>query len=210
MPIRRRALVQAVAASLSLPALARAQQGNGDQATPAQTAAWETPRTLGNPKAPTQVVEFFSLTCTHCAAFAQETFPKVEKNLINTGKIHWIFRDFPLDRVAVDAVLVGRALPPDRYVPFLLAMFASQDRWAFAQGVDPKEEIEKMALLAGMNRATFDAAWNDTALRDWILQEQAVAQKKYDIDATPTFLINGTKHSGQMSYDEFVKLIPNA
>ncbi len=204
MPIRRRTLVQAAAATLLAPALARAQS-----ATPEQTKSWETPRTLGDPKAPTEVVEFFSLTCTNCARFASETFHQIEENLIKTGKVRWEFRDFPLDRVALQAEMVARALPPTQYSRFLSAMFATQDRWAFG-AADPQAEIEKMALLAGMNKATFDAAWNDAALRDWILAEQKAAEDKYNINSTPTFLINGVKKEGEMSYDEFAKLIPNA
>lgn len=206
MPIRRRTLLGAAAAGLAVPAMAHAQQA----ATAAQTTAWETPRTLGDANAKTEVQEFFSLTCTHCAAFAQETFPDIEKNLIKTGKVRWVFHDFPLDRVALQAAMVARALPPDRYTPFILALFASQDRWAFAEGINVQDEIWKMAALAGMNRATFDAAWADTALQTWILTSQAADQKKYGIDATPTFLVNGVKHAGEMGYGDFVKLIPNA
>ena len=80
--------------------------------------------------------EFFSLTCTHCAAFARETMPQVKKDLIDTGKVRWVFHDFPLDQVALTAAMVARYLPPDRYEPFINALFASQDRWAFARGVN--------------------------------------------------------------------------
>jgi protein-disulfide isomerase len=165
---------------------------------------------MGDPKAPTEVIEYFSLTCTHCAAFANDTFPEVEQKLINTGKVRWVFRDFPLDRLALQGEMVARALPLSEYPKFLLAMFASQDRWAFAPEGDPENEVEKMALLAGLDKATFDAAWNDAALRNWILANQEAAQKQYGIDSTPTFIINGQKHPGEMSYDEFAKLIPNA
>jgi protein-disulfide isomerase len=209
MTTPRRALFS-LAASLAVPVLARAQDQPAVPPTAVQTAAWESPRGLGSADAKTEVQEFFSLTCTHCAAFAQATFPKVEKDLIDTGKVRWVFRDFPLDRVALRAAMVARALPPERYTPFVLALLASQDRWAFAQGVDPRDEIWKMAALAGMNRATFDAAWNDTALRDWILAGQSEAQKKYGIDATPSFLVNGKKASGEMDYEQFAKLIASA
>jgi protein-disulfide isomerase len=224
MPLRRRQLVS-TAAVMAVPVLAprlvRAQPApatgagaganpEAPPATPAETSAWETPRTVGHPKAKNTVQEFFSLTCTHCAAFARESFPEVRKRLIDTGKVLWVFHDFPLDRVALEAAMVARALPPDRYEPFITALFAAQDRWAFATGIDPTDELWKMAALAGMSRATFDAATNDTALRDWILSNQTQDEKRYGIDATPTFLVNGQKHAGEMSYDEFAKLIPNA
>ena len=98
------------------------------------------------------VGEWFSLTCTHCAAFAQETFPQIKAELIDTGKVRWVFRDFPLDQVALTAAMVARALPPDRYEPFIRALFANQDRWAFAQGVNRTDELWKTAALAGMSR----------------------------------------------------------
>ena len=209
MPISRRTLFSLVG-SLALPSLAAAQGQSAGATSAAQTVAWEGPRGLGSADAKVEVQEFFSLTCTHCAAFAQTTFPKIEKNLIDLGKVRWVFRDFPLDRVALQAAMVARALPPARYTPFVLALLSSQDRWAFAQGVDSRDEIWKMAALAGMNRASFDAAWNDTTLRDWILAQQSEAEKKYGIDATPSFLIDGKKASGEMDYDQFARLIANA
>ncbi|HSU06386.1 MAG TPA: DsbA family protein [Acetobacteraceae bacterium] len=186
-----------------MPALAQAQG-----ATAIQTAAWETERALGSPQAKNRVSEWFSLTCTHCARFAQETFPQIRKDLIDTGKVIWVFEDFPLDRVALQAAMVARALPPDRYEPFIMALFASQDRWAFAQGVDSTKELWNMAALAGMNRPTFEAAIGDSALQSWILAQQNNAEKKYQIDATPSFVVNGKKYSGEMSYSDFVKLLP--
>jgi len=209
MPITRRHLLPLVAAGLAAPSIVRAQSAAQPTATAVQTAAWESERAVGSPTAKATVDEWFSLTCTHCARFAQETFPQVENNLIKPGKVRWVFRDFPLDRVALQAAMVSRALPPDRYQTFILALFASQDRWAFAPGVDYTKELWNMAALAGITRATFDAAINDTALQDWILAQQAAAGKKYGIDATPSFVINGKKYSGEMSYADFVKLLPD-
>lgn len=167
-------------------------------------------RTVGRPDAKVTVQEFFSLTCTHCAAFAGETFPRIRKGLIDTGKVVWVFRDFPLDQVALLAAQVARYLPAERYEAFILALFANQDRWAFAEGVNSQDELWKIAALAGMSKATFDQAVADTGLRDWILQQRASAQKEWNVDATPTFVINGQKYAGERSYDEFVKLIPDA
>jgi len=163
---------------------------------------------MGSKDAKVTVEEWFSLTCIHCAHFAGETFPDVKKNLIDTGKVLWVFKDFPLDQVALKAAMVARALPPAQYEPFIMALFNSQDRWAFAPGADPQKELWSMAALDGMSRATFDAAFNDTALQDWILTNQKLAESKYSIDATPSFVMNGKKYSGEMSYDEFVKLLP--
>src|SRR5579863_1861871 len=93
-----------------------------------------TTRSLGPDTAKVTVTEFFSLTCTHCAAFARETMPAVEKDLIQPGKVRFVYHDFPLDQVALTAAMVARYLPPAQYYPFISALFASQDRWAFARG----------------------------------------------------------------------------
>ncbi|MDE2581684.1 MAG: DsbA family protein [Rhodospirillales bacterium] len=217
-PLRRRTLLPLLATGLAAPVLlARsasaastgASSGASPAATAAQTAAWESPRTLGSPSAKVVVNEWFSLTCTHCAHFSQTTFPEARKKLIETGKVRWVFRDFPLDKVALQAAQVARALPPDRYTAFVLALFADQDRWAFASGVNYAKALWQMAALAGMDRPTFDAAVGDTSLRTWILTQQDMAEKKWKIDATPSFVINGRMIAGEMSYDEFLKQLPS-
>ena len=212
----RRTLLALLAAGTAVPLLAPRAARAADApaapaaaaATAAQTTAWEGPRTLGNPAAKFVVEEWFSLTCTHCANFSQTTFPEIRKKLIDTGKVRWVFRDFPLDKVALEAAQVARALPPDHYATFILALFADQDRWAFASGVDYTKALWQMAALDGLDRATFDTAVADTGLRDWILAQQTMAEKKWKIDATPSFVINGKMVAGEMPYDSFVKQLP--
>ena len=134
-PLSRRTLLPLLTAGLAAP-FVLARPAHAAAPTAAQTAAWESPRTLGSADAKSVVEEWFSLTCTHCADFSQTTFPVLRKKLIDTGKVRWVFRDFPLDKVALLAAQVARALPPERYAAFILALFAEQDRWAFASGVD--------------------------------------------------------------------------
>ena len=102
-----------------------------------------TERSIGKPDAQVTVTEWFSLTCTHCAHFAHDTMPQIKSDLIDTGKLRYVFHDFPLDQVALTAAMVARALPPERYEPFIAALFASQDRWAFARGVNTTEELAR-------------------------------------------------------------------
>jgi protein-disulfide isomerase len=180
-------------------------------ATPTQEGDQRrTERTLGDPAAKVTVQEFFSLTCSHCAAFARGTMPQIEKDLIEPGKVRFVFHDFPLDQVALTAAMVARYLPPTQYYPFVSALFATQDRWAFARGINNTEEIWKLAALAGMSRATFDQAVVDTDLKNWILQQQQADQDHWKIDSTPSFVINGQKTAGEMDFDAFRKLLPDA
>lgn len=169
----------------------------------------EAERSLGDPSAKVTVAEFFSLTCIHCAAFARETMPQVEKDLIQPGKVRFVYHDFPLDQIALTAAMVARYLPPAQYYPFISALFASQDRWAFARGVNNTDEIWKIAALAGMSRDTFNKAVADTDLKNWILTQQKHDEEQFNIDSTPTFVIDGKKYPGEMSYDAFRKVLPN-
>jgi protein-disulfide isomerase len=200
--ISRRFLMTTGAAALgvaAIPAIGRA----ADAAPPAT----EGPRFIGSPTAPVTVEEFFSLTCTHCAHFSNTTMPDVLTKLVNTGKLRIIYHDFPLDAVALEAAMIARWLPAAEYFPFCSALFASQDSWAFAAGINYTDQLWKMAALAGMSRSTFDQAIADTSLKNWIQTQQVADEKMYNIEATPTFLINGKAQAGDMSYDEFVSAI---
>jgi protein-disulfide isomerase len=210
MQLTRRTLLSiagSAAVVLGLPGVLRTAR-----AQPAPAAGEDerkTLRSLGDPGAKVTVAEFFSLTCTHCAAFARDTMPQLEKNLIEPGKLRFVFHDFPLDQVALTAAMVARSLPPTRYYPFISALFANQDRWAFARGINSTEELWKMAALAGMSRVTFDKAVADTDLRSWILAQQQQDQDHWKIDSTPSFVINDKTFSGEMGYDAFRKLLPD-
>ncbi|HVY16068.1 MAG TPA: DsbA family protein [Rhodopila sp.] len=200
MRFSRRFLLTAVPALAAMPAVT--------------SAAWAQDETraerfIGKPDAKTTVNEYFSLTCTHCAAFSMETLPQIKKNLIDTGQVKWVFHDYPLDQVALQAAMVARYLPVNRYEPFINALFATQDTWAFNRGADPTDQLWKTAALAGMSRTTFDKAIADTSLRDWIVKQQQADTDKWKIDSTPSFVINGQKYAGEMSYDAFRKLLPS-
>jgi protein-disulfide isomerase len=195
---------------LAVVACATLAQGIGFPVAVRADDLTEAERSIGRPDAKYTVNEYFSLTCSHCAGFAAETMPKVKSELIATGKVRWVFNDYPLDQIALLAAQVARYLPVDRYEPFVDALFATQDRWAFARDANHTEELWKTAGLAGMSRATFDKAVADDGLKNWILKQQQADQDKWKIDSTPSFVINGTKYAGEMSYDAFRKLIPDA
>ena len=198
MPVTRRLLLAAPALLAFAPA----------HAQPADLRMAE--RSLGAADAKVVVTEWFSLTCTHCAAFQKETFGQVRAKLIDTGRVRYVWRDFPLDQVALTAAMVARALPPERYEPFITALLASQDRWAFARGVNSTDELAKFAALAGLSRASFDKTIADTGLKQAILAAQDEGEKKFGVSSTPTFVMNGKPTSGAVSYDDFAKAVDAA
>ena len=200
MFLSRRTLLAAMAAAPALIPQARAADADPRMAD----------RVLGTDTAKVTMQEFFSLTCTHCAAWSREVFPEVKAKLIDTGKLRYIYRDFPLDRVALTAAMVARALAPIRYEGFVSALFASQDSWAFARGVDSTAELYKRAALAGMPRALFDATIADEGLRNAILAEQQAGADRYKVDSTPTFVINETPHAGEQPYEAIAGFVAAA
>ncbi|RFD20457.1 thiol:disulfide interchange protein [Komagataeibacter melaceti] len=205
MPIKRRTLLALAPALLT---------GGGLLSSRAMAQAADprmSIRAAGNPSAKVHVEEWFSLTCTHCARFAAEVFPEIRSKLIDTGKVYYIFRDFPLDGDALTAAMVARSLPPERYEAFVLALLSSQDHWAFQQGVDHTEEIGKMAALAGMSSDLFQQTIHDEGLRHAIMEEEDRAQMQYKIDGTPTFRFNNREQvSQELSYEEFAKKVEAA
>ena len=200
MNITRRSALAFMGTSALVPAFAHADQ----------VPLTETARTLGSPKAPVTVLEFYSLTCPHCGEFATYTMPEIKTKLIDTGKVRFVYHDFPLDQVALKAAQVARYMPVAEYYPFVEALFASQDDWAFQQGESYHDRIFKYAALAGMDQATYDKAWNDETLGKWILAGQQQDEKNYGVDATPTFIINGFKHAGALDYAGFEALVVKA
>ncbi len=169
MRLHRRSVLSLVGASLVAPSAFAATGSSSSAATPFSE------RSIGSPTAPVTAIEYFSLTCTHCAEFGTVTMPQVKPNLVDTGKLRIVYRDFPLDDVALMAAQVARYLPVDQYYPFIEALFASQNDWAFAPGINYKQSIYKYAALAGMDQDTNNAALADTKLRALILNEQQVA-----------------------------------
>ncbi len=172
-------------------------------------------RAIGRADAPVVVREFFSLTCGHCATFHRDTLPRVKKELVETGRLRFVFHDFPLDQIALTAAVVARHLPAASYEPFVGALLASQERWAFARGVNTTDELAKMAALAGMGRAAFDAAVADQALRTEILKARDDSARIWSIDSTPSFVFNGPgaknqKAAGARPFDDFARLVQQA
>jgi protein-disulfide isomerase len=159
---------------------------------------------LGAENAPVTIIEYASMTCPHCAAFEVQTFPKLKEKYIDTGKVRYIMREYPLDRLAAAAFMVARCAGPDKYNPLIETMFAQQQKWAVKEPIPPLMAIAKQA---GFTQQTFEACINDTALLNKVQQMRDRGTQKFKVDSTPTFFINGERHSGAMSMDELDKIL---
>ncbi len=181
---------------------------------PAALAQEQTPkqtpddRVLGKADAPITIFEYASLTCPHCAAFDRETLPKVKENWIDTGKAKLIFRDFPLDGLALRAAMLARCAPPDRFYGFINTLFQSQQTWEHAK--DPIEALGHIARLGGMTEEQFQACMKNEQVSNAVVGSETLAQKEYGVNSTPTFFINGTRLDGAQPYDAFDKALAAA
>jgi protein-disulfide isomerase len=195
----RRSFLALAAAGIALPGLARAQTAEADPRLAV--------RSTGQADAPVTVIEYFSLTCGHCAAFHRDTWPRVKRELVETGRMRMVWRDFPLDQLALAAAGVARSLPPDRYEPFVSTLLATQDRWAFNRNADPKAELFKLAAVAGMDRETFERAIVDAPLQRAILEMRLKGQQEHNVSSTPTFVFGSRTVPGNMPFDRFASLV---
>jgi len=162
-------------------------------------------RVLGNADAPITIFEYASLTCPHCAAFNADTMPKVKSEWIDTGKAKLIYRDFPLDRLALNAALVARCVPKERFFDFVDSLFKDQTNWAEMK--ETAKSLERVGELSGLSKEQVDACISDAKLSDFVTGERLVAATKYGVKATPTFFINGKMVVGEVSYAEFDKAL---
>jgi protein-disulfide isomerase len=179
-------------------------------ASPAPTAATGgvAEMAMGPADAKVTVVEYMSLTCPHCAAFHRDVLPQLKTNYVDTNKIRFVFRDFPLDGVAYGAAIIARCMGeenPARYVGFVDILFRQQERWA--RSPEPLGEVKRMAQVAGMSGETFDACLKNEKVATTILQMRQEAVDKYKISATPSFLVNGRLLEGGQSLAEFEKVL---
>jgi protein-disulfide isomerase len=162
-------------------------------------------KVLGRADAPVTIIEYASMTCPHCASFHRNTLPAIKKQFIDTGKARLIMRDFPLDRIALQAATVARCAPEGQYFNVIDALFRSQERWA--QSPDPTAAIAGIARLSGMSRETVDSCLASEALQRDVLEDRLTGERSHGVQSTPSFVINGQTIAGDRGPDAFIDII---
>jgi protein-disulfide isomerase len=161
-------------------------------------------RQLGPDNAPVTIVEYASLTCPHCAHFANTTFPELKKRYIDTGKVRYIFREFALNPLDAGAIMLARCVDKSKYFDFVEVLYQTQDKWEVQKPIAPLLEIAKQA---GFTKETFDACLKNQKLLDDIEAQRNRATEKFGVNSTPTFFINGKVSRGALSIEEVEKEI---
>ena len=154
---------------------------------------------MGKDDAPVTIVEYASMTCPHCARFHENTLPGIKEKYVDTGKVRFIFREFPFDPRAAAAFMLARCAPKEQYFPMIDVLFKQQSVWATAQ--DPRPPLLQIAKLAGFTQESFEACLKNQQVLDNVMAVKDKAAKDYKVDSTPTFFINGEKLSGEMSVE---------
>jgi protein-disulfide isomerase len=144
------------------------------------------------------VIEYASATCPHCATFHKDVWPKLKAEYVDTNKIRFVFREFPLNDPALAAFMIARAAPKEAYFPLIDAMFSTLDTWA----QKPVEGLLNIARQAGFTEEKFNATLKDEALARGIraIMDDGV---KFGVKGTPSFFINGELFDGERTYEAF-------
>jgi protein-disulfide isomerase len=158
----------------------------------------------GQANAPVTVVEYASMTCSHCAAFATKVYPTLKSKYIDTGKAKLILREFPLDPLATAGFMLARC-SGDKREAMIELLFAQQKNWAFVD--KPLDGLLNVVKQTGMTQETFERCLKDQALYDKINMVRDRGAEKFGVNATPTFFINGKRVSGEMTVEQLDKEI---
>ena len=162
---------------------------------------------LGPADARVTIVEYAASTCPHCAAFNRDVFPKIKSEFIDTGKVRYVFREFPLDIKAAAGSMLSRCIAngdAGKYFAVTDLLFRSQNDWVMK---NTTESLTRIGKQAGLSQQQVEACLNDKALLDKLVADQKYASEVLKVDSTPTFFINGEKIKGETSFEDFQKKI---
>jgi protein-disulfide isomerase len=159
----------------------------------------------GDAKAPVTIIEYASLTCPHCEHFHATVYPVLKKNYIDTGKVRFIFREFPRDPVDIGAFMLARCAPADKYFPMIDVLFDQQKNWAFTK--DAAKQLLMIAKQAGFTEESFDKCLSDKKLAEDIRNVGKHAYEKFKVDSPPTLFINGQVVRGEMTPEGMEKAL---
>ncbi len=176
----------------------------------AQAGLKEQDRVMGDPDAPVTVIEYASITCSHCKRWHDEVYPRVKEELVDTGMVRFVFRELPtapMD-VSVAGFLVARCAPESRYFSVIDTLFDRQERLFTAQ--DRRAELLAVARAAGLSEDEFNACIRDEDQIARINEWSDEAATRYRITGTPGFVINGVVHNGEQPFETFAEAVEDA
>jgi|TARA_B100000530_G_scaffold192954_1_gene122601 protein-disulfide isomerase len=162
---------------------------------------------IGNEDAKITIIEYASLSCSHCADFHVNTLETLKKEYIDTGKVKMVFRDYPFNYPALLGSMVLRCIPENYRYDYMNALFKLQTDWVNKKNKKTIQELYKIMQSGGMTKDEYDACIYNTELENEILKGVMEAQNQFNIKSTPSFIINGKLIEGNKSIKEFRQII---
>ena len=162
---------------------------------------------IGNEDAKITIIEYASLSCSHCADFHVNTLETLKKEYIDTGKVRMVFRDYPFNYPALLGSMVLRCIPENYRYDYMNALFKLQTDWVNKKNKKTIQELYKIMQSGGMTKDEYDACIYNTELENEILKGVMEAQNQFNIKSTPSFIINGKLIEGNKSIKEFRQII---
>tara|TARA_Y100000768_G_scaffold289897_1_gene223993 strand:- start:165 stop:776 length:612 start_codon:yes stop_codon:yes gene_type:complete len=162
---------------------------------------------IGDPEAPITIIEYASMSCSHCANFHNDTLEDLKKEYIDTGKVKFIFRDFPFNYPALAGSMMMRCVPDNVRYDYMNALYKLQKNWVNRDNSKTRAELYKIMQSGGMKQEEFDACLSDVNLENDLLEGVMNAQGEFNIRSTPSFIINGALYSGNKNIKEFRQII---
>jgi protein-disulfide isomerase len=210
--VSRRAVLAgsaALAASFAVPALAQKKPASPDSVPLDEfMKAGDLPElSMGPADAKVTIVEYASMTCGHCAAFHNKVFPELKTKYVDTGKVRFVFREFPLEDFAAAASMLARCSGGEKTYPLIAILFSKQEQWAFVPASARVSKLFEIAKQAGFTQESFDKCLTDQKLLEQVNAVRDRGSDKFGVQSTPTFFINGKKMATAPIVAEFDKLI---
>ncbi len=162
---------------------------------------------IGDENAPITIIEYASMSCSHCASFHINTLPEIKKEYIDTGKVRMIFRDYPFNYPALMGSMMMRCIPNNVRYDYMNALYLLQPDWVNRDPSISKKELYKIMQSGGMTKEEFDACYKDIDIENEILEGVMAAQKDLNIKSTPSFIVNGNLIEGNKNIKEFRQII---
>ena len=162
---------------------------------------------IGNKDAPITIIEYASMSCSHCASFHNNTLPDIKKEYIDTGKVRMVFRDYPFNYPALLGSMMMRCIPEDVRYDYMNALYQLQTTWVDRDPKVSKKELYKIMQSGGMTKDEFDSCYSNLDNENLILEGVMAAQKEFNIKSTPSFVVNGNIVEGNKNIKEFRQII---
>lgn len=199
--LSRRAIVGALAGGAILPGVSTRVSADAALAKRLLEPQSLPDKVFGSETAPVTIIEYASITCHFCMRFHTETWPGLKEKYVDTGRVRFIMREFPLDPLATAGFMLARCAGDDKWYAMLDMLYRSKETWGHAS--NPSEALLQTVRQAGFTKDSFEACLQNEELYKGVRAVADRGSKEFGVNSTPTFFINGIKRTGALTLTQF-------